>query len=187
MKRESTYHKILNAAYELFSEKGYEATGISMIVERAGVSKGALYHYFKSKEELLFSVFEMVLSEALKENTLKIPFQEDPKKALLDMGYHMIAYTKNDRYYKHFLIEVMVLATKNERLKARFLSYLIEYKKNIEELLKNGLKGTNKDPKILSEGIVMMLDAIGLYLAMEDIDFDYKEIWKEFIEGIFRG
>ncbi|MFZ5625205.1 MAG: TetR/AcrR family transcriptional regulator [Gemmatimonadota bacterium] len=44
--------KILDAALEVFTELGYERATLQDIVERAGVSKGALYHYFDSKDQL---------------------------------------------------------------------------------------------------------------------------------------
>jgi len=47
---------ILSAAQELFSEKGFKGTTVQEISERAGLSKGTVYLYFKSKEELYLSV-----------------------------------------------------------------------------------------------------------------------------------
>jgi AcrR family transcriptional regulator len=47
---------ILAAAEELFSEKGFKGTTMLEVSERAGLSKGAVYLYFKSKEELYLSV-----------------------------------------------------------------------------------------------------------------------------------
>jgi AcrR family transcriptional regulator len=45
--------ELLDVAQQLFAEKGYEATPVNAIIDRAGVSKGTFYHYFPSKEELL--------------------------------------------------------------------------------------------------------------------------------------
>jgi len=47
---------IISAAIDLFFERGYEATGVQDIVDRAGCTKGGLYHYFRSKEELLLEI-----------------------------------------------------------------------------------------------------------------------------------
>lgn len=49
----ATKNKILNAASTLFFEKGYEETTMQDIMERSGVSKGAIYHYFVSKQEII--------------------------------------------------------------------------------------------------------------------------------------
>lgn len=53
-KRISTKEKIIEAAWELFMEKGYDNTTLNEIIERAGTSKGAFYHHFRAKEDLLF-------------------------------------------------------------------------------------------------------------------------------------
>ncbi len=45
--------EILDAARQLFAEKGYDATTVSDIIARLGVSKGGFYHYFQSKEDLV--------------------------------------------------------------------------------------------------------------------------------------
>jgi AcrR family transcriptional regulator len=47
---------------ELFAEYGYAQTSVQQIVDAAGVTKGALYHYFKSKDDLLFDIYDRLLS-----------------------------------------------------------------------------------------------------------------------------
>ena len=51
-----TRRRLLMAASELFSEKGYQKTTIREIASNAGVTLGALYHHFKDKKELLMTV-----------------------------------------------------------------------------------------------------------------------------------
>lgn len=53
---EQTIKKILDTSLRLFSEKGYEQTTIQDIVHDLGMSKGAIYHHFKSKEEILLAL-----------------------------------------------------------------------------------------------------------------------------------
>ena len=54
---EETVNLILETAGRLFVEKGYERTSIQDIVDNlGGLSKGAIYHHFKSKEEILSAV-----------------------------------------------------------------------------------------------------------------------------------
>ena len=56
---------MIAAARESFAKDGYEATSTDAILGRAGVSKGALYHHFASKAELLAAVFETVSHELM--------------------------------------------------------------------------------------------------------------------------
>jgi AcrR family transcriptional regulator len=55
---EETRAGILNAAIEQFSANGYEATSVSQICQVAGVSKGAFYHHFPSKQALFLDLLE---------------------------------------------------------------------------------------------------------------------------------
>lgn len=54
--RESKRELIMNTALEEFAENGYHVTSISKISKRANISKGLIYNYFKSKEDLLKSI-----------------------------------------------------------------------------------------------------------------------------------
>ncbi len=53
---EETRVRILEAAAECFAQRGYEAAGVAEICERAGVSKGAFYHHFPSKQDLFMAL-----------------------------------------------------------------------------------------------------------------------------------
>ncbi|MFJ7664185.1 TetR/AcrR family transcriptional regulator [Lysinibacillus sp. NPDC097162] len=53
---EKTVQQILSISYRLFLEKGYEQTTIQDIINELGMSKGAIYHHFKSKEEILHAI-----------------------------------------------------------------------------------------------------------------------------------
>jgi AcrR family transcriptional regulator len=55
---EATRQKIINAAVDLFSERGYAATGLGDIIERAEMTKGAFYYHFDSKESLATAIIE---------------------------------------------------------------------------------------------------------------------------------
>lgn len=55
---EVTRQKILDAAVDLFSEVGYASTGLGEIIERAEITKGALYYHFDSREALAAAIIE---------------------------------------------------------------------------------------------------------------------------------
>lgn len=62
---EETVHLILDVAFRLFMEKGYEHTSIQDIINHlGGLSKGAIYHHFKSKEDILVAVIERMTAES---------------------------------------------------------------------------------------------------------------------------
>lgn len=62
---EETVSLILDTAFRLFMEKGYERTSIQDIIDHlGGLSKGAIYHHFKSKEDILAAVVDRMTAES---------------------------------------------------------------------------------------------------------------------------
>lgn len=59
----SKKQNIINAAYSLFINKGYNASSIQDILDEAGVSKGTFYNYFTSKTECLMAIMDSIGSE----------------------------------------------------------------------------------------------------------------------------
>lgn len=57
-RRGDTRQRIQDVALELFAEQGYEKTSLREIAERLEVTKAALYYHFKTKEEIIVSLFE---------------------------------------------------------------------------------------------------------------------------------
>jgi len=53
---------VRTAAVELFARDGFANTSVQQIVDAAGVTKGAMYHYFRSKDDLLFGIYEHLLT-----------------------------------------------------------------------------------------------------------------------------
>lgn len=59
--------KLLETAFELFYRNGFRATGLSDVVSSAGLSKGALYNHFASKQELGYAVVDEVLAPLIRD------------------------------------------------------------------------------------------------------------------------
>jgi len=54
--------RLLSVATRLFARHGFESTSVQDIVDAAGVTKGAMYHYYDSKDDLLYEVYHRLLS-----------------------------------------------------------------------------------------------------------------------------
>ena len=89
---------ILAAAAELFDDRGYAATTMEAVAERAGIAKGSVYNYFQSKHDLFDQVFTRAISgdEALTEELIAEPISASAKlQRLLDLVHQrMGAYRR---------------------------------------------------------------------------------------------
>jgi AcrR family transcriptional regulator len=102
--------KILGAALELFAEKGYDATSVNQVVIRAGVTKGALYHYFAAKEDLLYEIYRGLLDQQLADLERISVEEPDPSRALSAVIHDLVVTTITHRR------EVIVFSRESARL-----------------------------------------------------------------------
>jgi AcrR family transcriptional regulator len=73
----------VDAARELFSERGYGAVGTNEVVGRAGVTRGAMYHHFRDKRDLFRAVYEQTEREVVERTAAVIASVEDPWEMLV--------------------------------------------------------------------------------------------------------
>jgi len=77
-----TRQSLVATATALFAESGYEATSIEAVLRDSGVSRGALYHHFDSKEQLFETVLEALEAELAQATVKAAQGIADPAKAL---------------------------------------------------------------------------------------------------------
>jgi TetR/AcrR family fatty acid metabolism transcriptional regulator len=73
---------ILNAAVKVFAQKGYFNSKVADIAKEAGIADGTVYLYFKSKDEILHSVFDRAMEEFISEGKHEIADIEKPEERL---------------------------------------------------------------------------------------------------------
>ena len=87
LKSRETQEIIINKSFDLFYEKGYNATSIPDIMKKTSLSKGAFYHHFKNKHEIGKKVIEVIIRKRIKEGFI-VPLSDinnNVPKLLLDV------------------------------------------------------------------------------------------------------
>jgi AcrR family transcriptional regulator len=79
---EATRDALLAAARALFAEHGYAGVGTEEVVRRAGVTRGALYHHFRDKQDLFRAVFEQTEAEIMQTIIARVEGLADPMEEL---------------------------------------------------------------------------------------------------------
>lgn len=105
----NTREHILNIAFDLFLQKSFKEVTMKDIVEKSGMSKGAFYHYFTSKEQLFLELVNHVFS-----SVLDIPFEEFNQKSL----YHFYVD------YVNFYVENLKKQNKEQEGAAPGFNYI---------------------------------------------------------------
>lgn len=99
----NTKDKIVKSAFDVFMLKGYNGTSMSDLVATTGLSKGAFYHHFDSKEKLYFSVIDTFFLQH---------FTEVDWSATESLTFHEFELLLRD-YFNSFLSELRVI-TQNQ-------------------------------------------------------------------------
>lgn len=81
---EATRAALITAARDLFARDGYGATGTEAILERAGMTRGALYHHFADKQALFAAVCEVLHAEGEREIEVQADAAPDAFQALVE-------------------------------------------------------------------------------------------------------
>lgn len=88
-----TRSRIVAAAVSLFAERGFDATSVNEVVARAGVAKGALYHHFGSKDDLLYEVYRELVDRQLAGLAAVLERGLPPEQTLREIVRDMVATT----------------------------------------------------------------------------------------------
>ncbi|MDD6442734.1 MAG: TetR/AcrR family transcriptional regulator [bacterium] len=135
MKDMPTKERILYAALDLFSEKGYDGVGVDLIAENAGLKGPSLYRHYKGKEDIFRSLIDMVEAHYTKGFGLKNTKGRFPESMdeLIEDAMRRIQFTMHDdAIYKTRRILAME-QFRSERIAELTTRYYLE---NLQELYK---------------------------------------------------
>lgn len=90
MKDQTTEQKILDAAKQIFIQKGMDGARMQEIADVAGINKALLHYYFRSKDKLFYAVFEDVMGNFFKMMNLKL---KDDSPIVQKIDYIVDTYT----------------------------------------------------------------------------------------------
>jgi AcrR family transcriptional regulator len=103
-KKEETKERIFRAAVELFRTKGFEATTVDEITEKADVAKGTFFNYFPRKEAVLGYLAEVRMQRALEEAEAILAEGQPAREKLLALYLDVASGYAEDRELSWFLL-----------------------------------------------------------------------------------
>lgn len=151
---------ILRAAITVFAHNGYFNSKVADIAREAGVADGTVYLYFKSKEDILHSVFDRSVEEALAEAKKKIENLSDPREKLRQIALlHLERLGANRDLAVVFQVELRGSTKFMEEFSAAgFAEYLSLIRSTFEEGQQAGLFRPELNAKVVSKILFGALD-----------------------------
>ena len=176
--REEKKGKIMDVALELFGRDGYYTTSISDIAREAAISKGLLYNYFESKDEL---IREIIFSGLDKLDQLIDPNRDDNltrEELRFFITNFLDLMVEEEHFWKLYFslfLQPPVMALVEERLKKIVASYLT--------MLTNYFESQDyDDPEIESLLFGAMLDGIGINFIADTTKFPVERVKERMIK-----
>jgi TetR/AcrR family fatty acid metabolism transcriptional regulator len=160
--------RILKAAVKVFARSGFHATRVSEVAKAAGVADGTIYLYFKSKEELLFSLFEDRVNRLLRFMREELPKKADAAtklRAVIDMQLGLL---EGERDLAEVITVILRQSTKlmKEYAAPHFIEYLDAIAKIVAEGQAVGTFRTDISPHVAARAVFGALDGITLTWAL---------------------
>lgn len=163
--------KITEAALELFANEGYHATSVSKIAKKAHVSKGLIYNYYNSKEDILHAIITGANSES--EDLLEELFQGDAKDQLRNVLNYLFEMLDKD-FHRIKLFLSLVAQVENIEFVHRL--GVEKYKKTMAILESLFEQLDYKSPRAESQFITALVDGLAMQYAILKNDLPLNSI-----------
>ncbi|SDK11247.1 transcriptional regulator, TetR family [Actinopolyspora mzabensis] len=149
--QEPVPQRLLSAATRLFAEQGFETTSVQQIVDAAGVTKGAMYHYFGSKDDLLYEIYARVLRVQMSRMEQAADSSESVERRLravaADVVVTTVAYLEDTVIF--FRSMHLLHADKQAEVRAERRRYHERVRQLIEEGQRAGVFRADRSPELV--------------------------------------
>lgn len=168
--------EILEAAFDAFAERGFAATRMEDVAARAGLTKGAIYFYFTTKERLFEAMVthysQGILADADATLAATLGSNAERLKAFLEYIYGRCAQDRHGRELIRFMVsEGKSFSGLVERY---YLDFFIPAMRIISELLAAGIDSGEFDSELAQEGAEIIIAPAALLTLMRLV-FDQRQ------------
>ena len=187
-RRATTRARLLTAAEQVVADRGFATASLGEIAEAAGVSKGALYHHFSSKDELLLTLLDQHFQQWI-DVSARIG-----SEAAEDAPRRMVEAVPFDRRWNLLFLEFVIRAARDQAFARKFRRRLERLRANsaaaIEQFLdQEGLTST-LSPEELTVGVAALGNGLaieGLIKTGVDRDRLYAALLELMLHGLMAG
>ena len=159
-----TKNKLIDSALKVFSIKGFDSSTTKDIAREAEVTDGLIYHYFNSKEELLWAILEKhTLNHDLKNTATMDSMKNQPLDVILNTYFTNLMDMLHDK--KELIVMFFGEAQRNQEVRDRLVMTIEEGIQPLYQLLKQHM---SKDDEYLFSAIRNVQMTLVMYFLLYD-------------------
>ena len=180
---------ILRAAITVFAHNGYFNAKVADIAREAGVADGTVYLYFKSKEEILHSIFDRSVDEAVAEAKKQLATIDDPKEKLRQIALLHLERLGADRDLAVVFQVELRGSTKfmEEFSAAGFAEYLTLIRTTFEEGQRAGLFRADLNSRVVSKILFGALDEMATNWILSKRRYKLAPLADQVVDIVLNG
>ena len=185
--KEEAKARILNAATEMFLEQGYKNTKMTQIAKRLGVSKGALYQYYKSKEELLLEVIKSGAQFRRSSVFNNMTLEQLP---LLSTKKYYDKMIQSTAQIDKFGVEIAGIALHNPELMKGMRNFFLDEVNIIQEYFEKAKEAgkikPDTDTRVIAVAILSFRSGLRGFTSTDEAPDTIYETWRMQIDLLLR-
>ncbi len=181
--------RILAAAVKVFAKKGYFAAKVSEIAKKAGIADGTVYLYFSSKDDILVSLFDQVMSEHIQRARQDLRgIRGAPARLRAIASHHLRLLGENRELAVVFQVELRQSTKFMERFTASWLQdYFATLQDVIAEGQREGSIRADLPRKLAAKALFGALDEMVTSWILGRKDYDLHQLADPVVELFLRG
>ena len=179
--KEDAKRRIIEAAMDVMAERGCEQLAIDDVAKKLGVTKGAIYWYFASREALIEAVLAAICG-----NMQQVAFESyynRPLEETLVRIFDRFALTDNRQ--RKIFFEMFALATRNSDVRHATREYYTGFTASIEDVIKNEKRKKFLQTQVDAHQMAILI--VALYSGLQNYDMLWMypgEIRKLWLDGV---
>jgi len=185
---EETRTRILDAAIKHFAIHGYNATSVDEICTEAGVSKGAFYHHFPTKQAIFLALLEDWLKTI--DMGMDAAHRETVPATLLNMTEMLPVIFASAEHRLPMFLEFWLQASRDEAVWQATIAPYRHYQKHFTDLIRDGIaEGAFKPVDAQGAARVILSLAVGLLLqgVLDPQGADWEKVARESMQILMKG
>ena len=188
---EETHTHILESAYQLFSRNGYEVTSVADICQSAGVSKGAFYHHFPTKQAIFLELLTSWLSDLdagfqiVRQETQNVP------QAILKMAHLADQVVKSTDVRFSIIFEFWMQASRDPQVWNTAIAPYRRYQEYFTALIQEGVdEGSFRseiEPTVAARTLVSLALGMLMQAIFDPQTFDWSQTVHDSVKLLLKG
>lgn len=169
--------QIMEAAIQVFAEKGFDQATMADIVARAGLSKGALYWYFESKEELIIAIVDFIFERELAHVLGRVEAVESAEAKLLTTLELVAGSFEQMKPLIPIFFEYWGMMMREERIRQAIAGYYHDFFEFVRPIIHHGVERGEfhaDDVDSVAYSLGALIEGMGILWAADPESIDLE-------------